>query len=63
MKLMRLKEALEVTGLSKATIERLEKQLLFPKRLKLTKRAVCWVQSDVNKWIEEKVKGGANEQQ
>jgi prophage regulatory protein len=38
---------LSLTGLSKATIWRMERDGRFPRRQKVGKRAVCWRESEV----------------
>ena len=40
------------TGLSKSTIYDKIKEGTFPKPLKLGARAVGWLQSDINAWID-----------
>lgn len=49
----------EVTGLSPSTYRRLELAGQFPKRIKLSKAAVGWIESDVLAWVEARKHGGA----
>jgi prophage regulatory protein len=50
----------EITGLSPSTVRRLEMAGEFPKRVKLSKAAVGWLESDVLAWVEaRKADGGA----
>jgi len=50
----------EVTGLSPSTYRRLEMAGQFPKRIKLSKSAVGWIEADVLAWVESrKAEGGA----
>ncbi len=51
-KILRKPEVLNRTGLSHVTIWRLEKKGDFPQRVKLGARAVGWIESDIEKWIE-----------
>lgn len=51
----RLPEVKGYTGLSTSTIWRLEKEKLFPKRIRIAKRAVAWLKSDIEQWIENQV--------
>ncbi|MCE9679197.1 AlpA family transcriptional regulator [Shewanella sp. AS1] len=51
MKLIKLKEVMEMTSLSKATIYRMIKQEAFPEKLSIGGRAVAWVESEVQNWI------------
>lgn len=53
---LRLNEVKLITSLSASTIWRLERDGLFPKRRKISKRAVAWQASDVQKWINEQFK-------
>ncbi len=53
---LRLKQVKEITGLSASTIWRLEKENLFPKRRKISRRAVAWQASAVQTWLENQFK-------
>lgn len=55
IRLIRLTEVLHKTGLSKATLYRLMNGGDFPKNTTLGLRAVAWVESEVNQWIEQKL--------
>ncbi|WP_429151323.1 helix-turn-helix transcriptional regulator [Aeromonas veronii] len=55
MKLIKLKEVIEMTTLSKATIYRLMSKGAFPRAAPLGARTVAWKQSDVIEWIDSKV--------
>lgn len=52
--LIRLPPVLRKTGLSRTTIWRLERKGLFPKHRKLSRRAIGWLESEVQKWIESR---------
>jgi prophage regulatory protein len=52
MKLLRIREVMEITCLSRMTIYRMEKAGDFPSRRRLGTNSVAWVESDVNTWIE-----------
>lgn len=47
LRIMRLNEVKAVTGLSKTTIYRFEKEGRFPSRISLGKRSVGWMEDDV----------------
>lgn len=49
----------EITGLSPSTVRRLEMAGQFPKRVKLSKAAVGWLESDVMAWVESRKTEGA----
>ena len=50
-RLLRLREVLRLTGLSRSTLYRKLKANEFPKPVKLGKRAVAWRESEVIDWI------------
>jgi len=54
MKFLRLREVKTITGLSGTTIWRLEKFDAFPKRRLIARRAVAWLQEEVEQWIASK---------
>ena len=53
---IRLNVVQEITSLSKSTIYRLISEGHFPKQIQIGKRAVVWVRSDINDWIDRKLK-------
>ena len=53
---IRLNVVKEITSLSKSTIYRLISEGDFPKQVQISKRAVVWVRSDINAWINQKLK-------
>lgn len=50
-RLIRLPEVISITGLSKTTIWRYEKDGFFPKRYKITSRTMAWKLSDIEAYI------------
>lgn len=63
-RIIRLNQVKEKTGLSRSAIYLLSKGGKFPKSVNLGLRAVGWLESDINAWIDEKFsskQGGANE--
>lgn len=52
MQLIKLRQVMAKTTLSKSTIYRLIKSSDFPQPKKLSVRAVAWVESEVDEWIE-----------
>ena len=58
MKLIRIKELEEITGLSRTTIWRLEKNGKFPKKVKISSRLIGWRSSDIENWIKNINKEG-----
>ena len=54
--IIRLKDVIALTGLSRSTIYLRMVQGKFPKKINLGSRAVGWISSDVNEWIEERIR-------
>jgi prophage regulatory protein len=54
-RIIRLHELKTITGLSTATIWRKEKENTFPKRRKISKRAVGWTHDEVINWIDRQI--------
>lgn len=54
MKLLRTKHVLELTGLSRMTIYRMEKSGSFPARRQLGTNSVAWIEDDVAAWVRER---------
>ena len=52
--IMRLPSVKEATQLSRSTIYNLEAKGLFPKRVRLSARAVGWRESDVDAWLNSR---------
>lgn len=55
MRLIRLKEVLDKTGLSKATLYRLIAADEFPVSIQISSRAVGWEESQVDEFLMKKV--------
>lgn len=51
--IVRQKDLVNVVGLSRSTIYRLERQGMFPPSIKLGPRAKGWRLSDLQKWIAD----------
>lgn len=54
MKILRMPEVIEMTGLSSASIYKQIRLGLFPAGIKLTARCTGWALSDVEAWIKTK---------
>jgi prophage regulatory protein len=54
MKFLRVRHVMRVTGLSRMTIYRLELAGEFPKRRKLSKNSVAWLDTDITQWAESR---------
>ena len=53
--ILRLPQVKQITGLSRSTIYLLISKGTFPKQIKLSERAVGWLENDINKWIEKQI--------
>ena len=51
MRFLRLKEVIELTGLSRSTIYKYIDEGLFPRSVPLGGRAVAWVDQEVQDWV------------
>ena len=54
-KLMAIGTVLEVTALSQATLYGLMSTGRFPRPLRVGKRAVRWLERDIELWLEERI--------
>ncbi|MCW4438886.1 MULTISPECIES: helix-turn-helix transcriptional regulator [Vibrio] len=55
MRLIKLKEVLHKTGLSKATLYRLITAGKFPASIQIAYRAVAWEEDRIDEWLIKKV--------
>ncbi|ELA9294494.1 MULTISPECIES: AlpA family transcriptional regulator [Vibrio harveyi group] len=55
MRLIRLKEVMHICGLGRSSIYKFMEEGRFPKSVSLGDRAVAWVESEVEEWIEKKL--------
>jgi prophage regulatory protein len=55
MRIMRLKEVIEKTGLSRSTIYNWISQGKFPKQIDLGARSVGWVDTEVDEWLSLRI--------
>lgn len=54
MKLLRIRQVIQITGLSRMTIYRLELAGKFPKRRQLSENSVAWLEADISQWIDSR---------
>jgi prophage regulatory protein len=52
--ILRKPEVVRLTGLSAATIRRLELAGKFPKRIQLSTQAVGWIGREVDGWVDDR---------
>lgn len=60
-RLIRLEEVMSRTGLTRALLYQMMKKGDFPKSVKLTGRAVAWVESQINVWIAGRIEAAQKE--
>ena len=54
MRFLRIRQVIQVTGLSRMTIYRLELAGEFPKRRRLSENSVAWLESDIAAWADSR---------
>ena len=54
--IMRLPQVIKITGLSRSSIYALAADGLFPKQIKLSERSSGWVESEIETWLEDRIK-------
>lgn len=54
-RLLRLPQVIDRTGIKKTKLYELQKDGLFPMRIKITAHAVGWVEEEVDRWIAGRV--------
>ena len=55
MKLIRLRQVMQMTGLGRSSIYNYMKDQSFPKQVKITSSLSAWVETEINEWIQDKV--------
>lgn len=58
IKLIRLTEVIELTGLGKSTVWMYIQQGKFPKQIKISPRISVWKLSDIEAWISKQIEQG-----
>lgn len=54
MKILRPGQLADMLGVSKTTLWRMEKRGELPQRIKISRRAVGWLESDIKEWLESR---------
>ena len=57
VKIYRIKEVCEITGLSPSSIYKQVRLNLFPRGIKLTSRSTGWPSDAVDSWVNSKIAG------
>ena len=60
MRILKLKEVINRTGLGKTTLYTLINNADFPKQIPLGSRAVGWLENEVDSWILKRIEARNN---
>lgn len=55
MRIIRLNDVIDTTGLARSTIYKLIAAGIFPKPVPLAGRSVGWVESEIHDWIRARI--------
>ena len=58
IRIYRIKEVCEITGLSPSSIYKQVRLNLFPRGIKLTSRSTGWPSDAIDSWVNSKISGG-----
>ncbi|MBT5548925.1 MAG: AlpA family phage regulatory protein [Nitrospina sp.] len=61
MQILKLKDVVHLTGLSRVTIWRLEQKGEFPRKIALSPNRVGWLENEVHDWISSRPRIGSQE--
>jgi len=54
--ILKINEVVKKCHMSRATIYKKAKEGTFPKPIKLSERSSGWIESEINEWIENRIK-------
>ncbi|MBV9727735.1 MAG: AlpA family phage regulatory protein [Gammaproteobacteria bacterium] len=60
IRILRLPQALDVTGLGKTKLYELQSEGNFPMRVQITAHVVGWIEDDVQAWLARRVAASAS---
>jgi len=52
--ILKIKQVVELCGLSTASIYRLVRENQFPKQIKLSERSSGWLPDEIHQWLDER---------
>ena len=55
IRILRLSQVIEITGLRKTTIYELQAAGEFPMRVQITPRSVGWIEGEIQAWLTQRV--------
>lgn len=59
LRILRLAQVLDVTGLGKTKIYELQSEGSFPMRIQITDHSVGWVEAEVQAWLAQRIAASA----
>lgn len=51
---MRMKQVIDLVGVKRGTVYKLQKYGQFPRSVKITGQAVGWIEEEVQRWLAER---------
>ncbi|HJS89758.1 MAG TPA: AlpA family transcriptional regulator [Steroidobacteraceae bacterium] len=60
IRLLRLAQVMEMTGLRKTKIYELHAEGAFPRRVKITAHSVGWVEAEVQAWLAQRIESSTH---
>ncbi|MBL4909365.1 MAG: AlpA family transcriptional regulator [Alteromonadaceae bacterium] len=55
MRLIRLKEVINLTGLGRSSIYKFMSENKFPQSISLGERAIAWQEGEIEEWLQDKI--------
>ncbi|WP_198244530.1 helix-turn-helix transcriptional regulator [methane-oxidizing endosymbiont of Gigantopelta aegis] len=55
MKILKIKDVIAQTGLSRSQLYKMASRGLFPRQIKLSARSSGWLESEVNQWLNARI--------
>lgn len=55
LQVLRLPQVIQITGLCRSMIYQLEAADRFPRRIRIGSRAVGWLHSEIQQWLESQI--------
>ncbi len=55
MRLIRLKEVINLTGLGRSSIYKFMSENKFPQSISLGERAIAWEEGEIEEWLQDKI--------
>ncbi|AIW20450.1 AlpA family transcriptional regulator [Vibrio coralliilyticus] len=62
MRFLRIQDVMSLTGLARSTIYKFMDEDVFPKTIPLGGRAVGWLESEIEEWMESRLSMRDNQQ-